>query len=545
MKASADRIRAVDLFCGAGGSSTGLSRACAKLGLQVDLTAVNHWNIAIDTHSKNHPGAKHLCARLEAVEPLDHVPEGRLDLLLASPECTHHSTARGGRPMSDQSRASAWLVLKWAQELYVDTILIENVREFESWGPLGANGRPLPSKRGETFQAFLTALRSLGYRVEHRILNSADYGEATTRERMFLIARRGTKRISWPEPTHSPDADSQPHLFSIRKRWRPAREIIDWSIKGQSIFRRKKPLAPATIERIAAGIRKFCGPYAEPFLVILRNNCNAMSVDGPVPTVTAAGNHIGLCEPFVLGQQSHSAARSVYQPIPTIATAGKISVVQPFMVAAGGPEGKGRNPHSVEQPLSTVLTENHTALVQPFIAAFRGSHKGRNDGPTRTKSTSDPLPTQDTSNRFGLVEPFIMPLNHGAKDRRSHSMDQPMPTITTADTWSYVEPFLVKYNSTGGPRSVDEPVDTISTRDRYGLVQPVAIDILFRMLQPHELARAMGFDDDYIFAGSREQRVKQIGNAVSVRTAEALCAEILREKCVRHVSTNPAQEVCA
>jgi DNA (cytosine-5)-methyltransferase 1 len=262
------RIRAADLFCGAGGTSTGLALAAQELGVDIDLLAINHWDVAIATHSANHPCARHLCERLDNVDPRKTVPGGRLHLLAASPECTHHSNARGGKPMSDQSRASAWHILwhilRWAEALYIDDILVENVREFESWGPLGVNGRPLERRRGETFLAFLNALESLGYKVEWRLLNAADYGDATTRERLFIQARRGNRRPTWPEGTHSRDGEITP--FGEKQKWRAAREIIDWSIPSESIFHRRKPLAESTLRRIEAGLRKFGGRAAEPFI---------------------------------------------------------------------------------------------------------------------------------------------------------------------------------------------------------------------------------------------------------------------------------------
>ena len=294
-------LKAVDLFCGAGGTSTGLIRACEALGYGVDLLAVNHWSVAIDTHARNHPGVRHVCANVDAVDPRRAVPGGRLDLLVASPECTHHSNARGGRPVSDQQRASAWHVLRWAEALHVDHVLIENVPEFQTWGPIGANGRPLKSKRGETYRAFLGALGSLGYRVEARVLNAADYGDPTTRRRLFIMARRGNRRPVWPAPTHSRDGKD---LFGMQPRWRPARDIIDWSIAGRSIFQRKKALAAATLRRIEAGLRRFGGPALEPFLVVLRNHSVGRSLDDPAPTVTTSGAHLALCQPFVLPQQS-------------------------------------------------------------------------------------------------------------------------------------------------------------------------------------------------------------------------------------------------
>lgn len=582
------KIAAADLFCGAGGTSTGLWQACQELGAKLELFAINHWNVAISTHSTNHPYAKHLCESIDNVDPRKLVRSGRLNLLVASPECTHHSNARGGRPMSDQSRASAWAILRWAEALYIDSIIVENVREFRDWGPLGADGRPMKSKRGQTFYSFICALRSLGYKVEDRIINCADYGDPTTRERLFIMARRGGKKIVWPEPTHGDDP-----LFGKLKPWRAAREIIDWSVEGQSIFNRKRPLAPATLARIEAGLRKFGGKNAEPFLVILRNHANAQSIDAPVPTVTAKGNHIGLCEPFVLGQQSGSVARSVGQPLPTIATDGAIALVEPFLVelrngktanslddplstvtTKGAHHGlcepfvfahqrRENQPTSVDEPLQTITasssdfalvepfiiaqfsegaprsvdkplgtlttTSRGVGLCEPFIVPFFGEREGQEP---RTHSLDDPLPAVTSHGAGGLVEPFIMPVNHGKDDKRSYSMDRPMPTVTTIDAWGMVEPFLVKYNGTAKARPVSVPLDTVTSKDRFGLVEtnqgPMKIDIRFRMLRPHELARAMSFGDDYKFSGNRELQVKQIGNAVPVRTARALCLAALR-----------------
>jgi len=277
-------------LCGAGGTSNGLVEAASELGIEVDLVAINHWPTAIATHTANHPWARHICARVEEIRPCEVVPRGRLHLLVASPECTFHSIARGGRPIEDQKRVPAWGVIQWAQELYIDNIIIENVPEFIRWGPLGANGKPLKSKVGETYQAFLQALRSLGYRVEERVLCCADYGDATTRKRLFIVAtRKGAP--TWPLPSHSRQktASSQASMFpgSNVKPWRPAREIIDWALKGENIFTRRKPLAEKTLKRIAAGMKKINGLDIEPFLVMFYGTNKTRSIERPLPTVTA------------------------------------------------------------------------------------------------------------------------------------------------------------------------------------------------------------------------------------------------------------------
>jgi len=471
-------IEAADLFSGAGGASGGLARACRRLDKKLRLRAVNHWPVSVQTHAANFPDAVHLCAEVENVNPRQLVPGGKLDILLAGPSCVFHSNARGGKPVNDQQRASAWCILRWATELQIDTILIENVREFARWGGLGANGRPLKARRGETFQAFLQAFRSLGYRVDHRVLNAADYGDPTTRERLFIQCRRGRRPITWPEPTHT--AQGGPTLFGTLKPWRPARDIIDWSLPGQSIFTRKKPLRPTTLARIAAGIQKFCGPLAEPFLVLLNGGgCQgaggARSLDRPLPTLTAGGEHVGLVQPYLLQQQSGGAPRSTGQPVPTIATAGAIALVQPYLLSR--------------------------------------EHSGKPAGP-----------------------PFVVPTNHGATQggaKRVHPLDRPLPTVTTVDAWGLVQPYLVRYHNNRpevAARDLNDPLPAADCHDRYGLVQPVAglhLDILFRMLQPHELAAAMSFPRDYVFCGNREQKVRQVGNAWAGEISERLCYELL------------------
>ncbi len=535
---AARKLYVADLFCGAGGTSTGVAQACKELDLTVELLAINHWDTAIATHTKNHPWARHLCANLDTIDPRKVIPGGHLDLLVASPECTHHSVARGGKPINDQSRASAFRVLEWCDKLHVSNVLIENVPEFVNWGPIGANGRPLKSKVGETFRHWKRMLEGMNYRVEHKVLNAADFGGATTRKRLFVIARKGSARINWPEQTHAKDADKTGDIFRKLKPWRAAREIIDWSIEGESIFTRKRPLARTTLERIAAGLRKFCGPAAEPFLVILRRHMDGKSIDEPIPCLTASGQHVGLAvpKPFVLQQQSGGVPRSVDEPLPTIAGSGAQAFIVPFY---GEREGQQPRTHSVDAPLATQPTNPKFGLAQPFRVGAGGPTNGG-----RPKSIEKPVDGILTENHKALVEPFIFSMEHGkkpdafiaptnhGKDDRTHSVEKPMPTVTTVDAWAVVEPTLVKFY--GDPdknnQPVSVPLSTVTTKDRFGLVEPgqtqVGIDIRFRMLRPHELAAAMGFEK-YQFTGSREQQVKQIGNAVEVNTAKALVKAIL------------------
>lgn len=523
-------IQAADLFCGAGGTSTGLLEAAKELNQRVELVAINHWELAISTHSQNHPSVDHFNSDLQNIDPCQVVPSGKLRLLVASPECTHFSRARGGKPVSNQSRASVKYVLRWMKSLDIEDVLIENVPDFRDWGPLDSKTlKPVKKRKGEYFQRFIFKLEQIGYTVDHRILNAADYGDPTTRKRLFIIARKH-QPIRWPEPTHHKAGGD---MFGSRPRWRAAREIIDWSIKGESIFKRKRPLAENTLRRIWAGLLKYGG------------------------------------KAFVIGQQSGAVARDVDQPIPTIAGADAISLIEPFIVTTNWTATNRSQPRSVDDPIPAITGQGQIGLVQPFIIPFFGERDGQEP---RTHSIDDPLPAVTSHGAGALIEPFIMPVNHGKDDHRHYSLDNPMPTITSVDAWSLVEPylvefhggkgnenrvvsidsplptqttsnrfglaepFLVEYYGTGQASSVDEPIKTLTGRDRFGLVEPLTfsyngkkylLDIRFRMLQPHELARAMSFPDDYRFTGNREQVVKQIGNAVPVKLAKQLCKCLL------------------
>jgi DNA (cytosine-5)-methyltransferase 1 len=480
------KIMAADLYCGAGGTTSGLFEACRRLGFRLDLLAVNHWAVAISTHTRNHPDARQICWAVDALSPKRCIPGGKLDLLVASPECTHHSIARGGMPVSDQKRAGAWEVQRWATELRIDDILVENVREFESWGPVGANRRPIQSRKGETFRAWVKALESLNYRVEWRVLNCADFGDPTSRKRLFIRARRGNGHIEWPKPTHAERAGAG------LQAWHTAREIIDWTVHGRSIFNRERPLKARTIERIAAGLRKFGGAAAEPFLVMLYGNSDVKTVDRPLPTVTAGGGHVGLCEPFLLDCNHGSGVgyrvHGLDGAVPTLTANKGLALCEPFIL----PQFGGSRARSVERPLGAITTDGGAALIEPFLVNYHGNHSGRMDGMDRVDAVDAPLRTVDCSNRYGLCEPF-----------------------------------LIKYYRTGKTAPIGEPLHTVTTKDRFRLVEPAYLDILYRMLEPHELAAAMGFPEGYQFLGTKSDVVKQIGNAVPTNTAEALAEAAL------------------
>lgn len=481
-------LHAADLFCGAGGFTTG-AEASGRVRV---VLAINHWRTAIYTHQQNHPNVRHLCARIEHVDARTDGSLPDLDLILASPECTHHSIARGGRPVSDQKRAQPFALLDWIDAKRPKWVCVENVREFRDWGPLVNAGtaskphwRPDTKHKGETFSAWMKAIEAIGYRVDHQLLNAADYGAHTSRTRLFILACRSdikARTIPWPEPSHS------------REQWRPAHEIIDWSRPCPSIFARKRPLADKTLRRIEIGLEKFVGPY----VVKLNNNQDAEYIGDPVSTITTSGAHHAIAVPFQFKAMGRNAGATnrVTSPLPTIVAA----------------------------------RENH-AIVIPYLSQF---HNG-SDGERRNYSLESPVPTLDTQNRYGLVSPYLLAVNHGGDDDRSRSIDDPLATLTTKTGHSLVVPFITKYYGTGTSTSVDEPLDTVTTKDRFGLAMASllrtmaelqVIDIGFRMLEPDELVAAQGFPSGYYLHGTKADQVRQVGNAVCPPVAEAICRTI-------------------
>ncbi len=599
-------IVAADMWAGAGGTSTGLVDAVNTLGYNLELTAVNHWEIAVATHSANHPKARHFCKAVDSINPLDIYKGRRLQLLVASPECVHHSRARGGKPRDEQKRADAWDLQRWIEKLYIENLLIENVREFVDWGPLKADGTPDKRHKGKYFNQFIDFLKIL-YNVEWRVLNCADYGDATTRERFFLIARRPKgKKIVFPVPTHASRkvlAKKQPDLFGGKtlKPWRSAREIIDWDLEGKSIFGRKKPLSENTMKRIFAGLFKYslkpfvmgtggptgqqtprsvdeplrtvltdgrqnlfvpylinlkntdrrdrsideptftqCGAnhqyLVEPFLVNLshtKNNDAAMckDLDNPLPTVCGKGM-LGLLEPYLVQYFGGATAKSVDNPLPTItANYEHYGLAEPYLIQFFG-ENKNQEPRtrSVDDPVWTITGQGRIGVVEPFIIPAAYSAKDKEKGDVRVHSVADPLKTITGRNNFAIVEPFVLPFEGIHKGNQPRDINEPIPTVTQRGGGYLVEPFIVRFQNNQDAADIDEPLGTITTKDKFGLCIPqigAILDIRFRMLQPHELAAAMSFPKSYHFAGNREQKVKQIGNAVPVRTAEALCRAVL------------------
>jgi DNA (cytosine-5)-methyltransferase 1 len=449
----------VDMFCGSGGESQGIHQSAENAGVDIKMYAINHWQQAIETHMANFPAAEHICRDVQDIDPSSLIPGRKVALLWASPACTHFSVARGGKPCDDQSRVTPFTILDWIDKLTVDRVIIENVPEFCSWGPLDPEThRMIPEKKGETFSAFISMIRALGYMVDWNVLNAADYGAPTTRRRLFIQASRegSGKALMWPEPTHIRPGPNRSIVDEL-PQWVPASAIIDWSLPTQIIDERTKPLAENTMKRIFRGIEKYWGPYAQPFLVRYNGGENRV--------------------------------------------------------------------HSVEDPLPVLDTSNRYGLVQPLIM-----HIGQTSSKGRTRSISEPLATVVTKEEACLIEPLIMPYRSGARVRPAK--ESPIPTLVTFGWIGLIEPLVLNYYGTGVCRPVSTPLPTVTTKDRFALIVPENVRLGFRMLKPHELAAAQSFPKDYIFTGNRGDIVKQIGNAVCPKVAEALTAGYMRELAV-------------
>lgn len=534
-----------DLFCGAGGSSTGALRAITAMDADMDLVAVNHWPVAIETHSRNHPNARHYVADVNHVDPEQVVPGGKLDLLLVSPECRFFSRARGGKPTHDQGRMSAWVLQRWLSALRVRTFIVENVPEFVSWGPLLEDGRPDPAQRCLYFQAWVESLWRMGAAFEWKMLNAADYGDATTRIRFFGIGRFDGQPIRWPEPSHS--ASGSTDLFGPQIRWRAARDVLDLDRPGPSLLDRKKPLSLNTRRRIARGLQLFGGALAplhlrlldlpaddeakflnelpgplSAFVVANRAHNVAKGLDAPIPTITTGGGGgiflvTPTAQPFILGQQSGSVPRSTDEPLPTIAAGGAISITEPILTPYYGHS----TPSSVDRPLPTVTAKARFGLCTPLVVPY---------GPrANARSVESPLVTITTADRLAVctptMEPFLVPNfgERGDQAPRVHSVDAPLPAVTSRGAGQLVVPTVERWD-------VPDGVDPRRFVVLNGALH--VLDLRYRMLAPRELARAMGFDDaetEYEFVGNVGQVTRQIGNAVCVNLAKALVTAVLGE----------------
>ena len=528
----------VDCFAGGGGASTGIE---AALGRPVDI-AINHDPAAIAMHRANHPETKHFCENILTVDPREACGSRPVGVAWFSPDCTHHSKAKGGQPRCKEIRALADVVIDWAAAVRPRVILLENVEEFRDWGPLDENGKPIKDRRGEDFRAWLGKLTGLGYSVEFRSLVAADYGSPTTRRRLFLVARRDGSAIVWPEPTHG---KARP------ERWRPAAEIIDWSIPCRSIFGRKRPLAAATLNRIAAGIRKYVLDAAEPFLIPVTHQGDARtySIQEPLRTVTGAHRgELALVGPFIAkyhgGSGGHSRGQTCHEPLRTMDTSNRFALVNPFIVRHGHystitgaalREGCGAGTfrgQPLQAPLGMVCATNDKHLVVPFVSKYYGNGViGQN--------VERPLGTVTSWDYHALAAAFLTKFYGSA--RAGASCSEPLPTVTANDRGgghlAEVRAFLIKYyGASGQQQTLGDPLHTLTARARFGLVmvhgEPYEIvDIGMRMLEPRELFAAQGFPDDYEIAPwhngkplTKTAQTSLAGNSVCPQVAAAVVA---------------------
>lgn len=492
----------IDNFAGGGGASTGIELA---VGRSVDI-AINHDPAAILMHKTNHPKTKHYCESVWEVDPVEATEEKPVALVWFSPDCKHFSKAKGKKPVDKNIRGLAWVAVKWAKLVKPRVIMLENVEEFKTWGPLKGD-RPDPTKKGQTFDLFLKALQRLGYKVDYRELRACDYGAPTIRKRFFMVARCDGKPIRWPEPTHG-DPEQIEVRCGILKPWRTAGEVIDWSIPCPSIFDRKKPLAENTLKRIARGIDKFVINNPKPFIVQIGQN--------------------GFCK--------DDRSYSLEQPLTTIVTKAEHCLVTPFLTSYHSEtqpgEVRGLSP---DNPLHTLDTSNRFGLIATFLAKhYGGNYKGAG------ADLNVPLPTVTTIDHNALVTAFI---SQQFKSSIGHTMDKPLGTITTVNKANLVTAFLLKYYGADIGQELNEPLHTVTTKDRFGLVtfegqEYRIIDIGMRMLQPHELFKAQGFPDNYIidhdYTGKsypKTQQVARCGNAVPPPFAEHLVKANLPELC--------------
>ena len=514
----------VDNFAGGGGASTGIEIAT---GYSVDI-AINHDPEAIKMHKANHPGTKHYCEDVWQVNPIEVCAGHPVGLAWFSPDCKHFSKAKGGKPKDKFIRGLAWVACRWAGMVRPRVIMLENVEEFKTWGPLNRGHHPIKLKQGKTFEKFVKQLTDLGYDVQFRELVAADYGAPTMRKRFFMIARCDGRPIVWPEPTHGP-VDSEEVKIGLLKPYVGAYTQLDFSLPCPSIFdtseeikekygiRAVRPLASKTMDRIARGLKKFVLDNPEPFII----QCN----------------HGGERRP-----------NDIREPMPTITGKHGYGIIEPKLAPiidkayGGNYQGNGSR---VDEPIDTITTVDHNRLVVPTLIQY---HSERAQGEVRGQTIKDPIMTVDGSNRYGLVTSF---LSKFYKSGTGQDLREPLHTITTsAGHFGEVRAFLIKYYGQGTGQGIEEPLDTVTSRDRFGLVTVNGVDyqivdIGLRMLEPKELYGCQGFPPDYIidhdYTGKtypRSEQVKRCGNAVCPPLPAALVKANLPEMCIAQRQPN-------
>jgi DNA (cytosine-5)-methyltransferase 1 len=577
----------VDSFAGGGGASTGIEMA---LGRSPDI-AINHDATALAMHEVNHPATRHLPHSIWKVDPLDVCAGRQVGLLWASPDCKHFSKAKGGKPVEKSIRDLAWVVVRWAYQVRPRVIMLENVEEFQTWGPLADDGRPCPDRKGATFRKWVGELKKLGYKVEHRELRACDYGAPTIRKRLFLIARRDGEAIVWPEPTHG-DPKSDAVRQGRLKPWRTAAEIIDWSRPCPSIFdsseeimakyglRAVRPLQPATMARIAKGVKRYVLDAAKPFIVNLTHQGGDRneSIDDPMATVTGA--HRGekaVVTPFVSAAQQGGSIRPADDPLHTVTASAKDQnqIIAPhltkfransigsgmdepaptitansFIKRAGGAAPIGLvAPHlmtmrNAGKPFQGAGEPTHTVTAggahMHLVAAFLAQHNidGRTGEGNAGRPVDAPVSTILHSGSHQGVVAANLSHQYGSGPGDGDPM-QPARTVSAeGQHHALVASFLQKYYGVDQDPRLEEPLHTATTKDRFGVVivdiegEPYVItDIGMRMLTPRELFRAQGFPDSYIIDRkpdgspiSKTDQVSKCGNSVCPPMAAALVA---------------------
>ncbi|WP_175682684.1 DNA cytosine methyltransferase [Burkholderia cenocepacia] len=506
----------VDNFAGGGGASTGLERA---FGRPVDV-AINHDPEALAMHAANHPHTKHYCESVFDVDPVAITGNQPVGLVWLSPDCKHFSKAKGGKPVSKKIRGLAWIALRWAATVKPRVIMLENVEEFVTWGPLGADGRPCPKNRGRTFRSFVNALARHGYRVEHRELRACDFGAPTIRKRLFLVARRDGLPIVWPTPTHG-DPKSAAVRAGALQPWRTAADCIDWSIPCPSIFERDRPLKDATLRRIARGIMKFVVNSADPFIVKFSQNSTGQTLDEPIHTVMAGAPRFGVIVPHVTKFRANSVGSAADAPLHTVTAGGDcarpagaahaMGVVAATLIQTSYGERPGQAPRvpGLDKPLGTVVAQG---VKHAAVTAFLAKHYGDHESPGSSLDAS--ISTITTQDHHHLVTSNLVKLRGTSRD--GQPTDEPLHTISAGGTHhAEVRAFLIKYygNEKDGVELRD-PLHTVPTHDRFGLVtihgeDYAIVDIGMRMLTPRELARAQGFPDSYVLDPMVEVRRNQ------------------------------------
>lgn len=582
----------VDNFAGGGGASTGIELAT---GYSVDI-AINHDPEAIRMHKANHPNTEHYCENVWAVDPVKACKGHPVALAWFSPDCKHFSKAKGGKPKDKNIRGLAWVACRWAGLVRPRVIMLENVEEFKTWGPLNRGHHPIKSKQGKTFERFVQQLTDLGYKVEFRELVAADYGAPTMRKRFFMIARCDGKPIVWPEPTHGP-ADSEAVKAGLLKPYVGAYTQIDFSRPCPSIFdtseeikekygiRAVRPLAKKTMDRIARGLKKFVLDNPEPFIIQCNHGGERRPNDirEPMPTIT--GKHgYGIVEPYMvqIGQTGFAKDRSkdVREPLTTIVSKNEHCLIEPKLAPYLSVNRENHFGSDMREPIHTVTSNNQHMLMTPTLIQY---HSETAQGEVRGQTIKDPIMTVDGSNRYGLVTSFLHKYYDGGYKGAGESMDKPLPTVTAWDHNSVVtanliqmnnhcdgrdirEPiptitagdghfgevraFLIKYYGQGTGQDIEKPLDTVTAQDRFGLVtingtDYQIVDIGLRMLEPRELYGCQGFPDDYIidhdYTGKtypRSEQVRRCGNAVCPPIPAALVKANLPELCVAERTPN-------